>query len=157
VERVDILLVDDNRYDEKLTLRVLKKHHPSLRSHVAHDGAEALEFIFGTGQYKGRDWTNSPKVVLLDIKLPKIDGLEVLRRIRLDPRTTRQPVVLLTSSAEKRDIDTAYEHHANSYIVKPVDHRQFSDVVREAASYWSLVNQPPGDPDQNYFSRRSHA
>ena len=142
-DRVDILLVEDNRYDEKLTLRVLQRHHVSRQVHVVRDGAEALEFMFGTGAYEGRDLDLAPKVVLLDIKLPKVDGLEVLRQLRADPRTTRQPVVLLTSSAEQRDIDTAYQNHANSYIVKPVDFEKFTEAVRELGLYWLVLNQAP--------------
>src|SRR5207302_3169953 len=119
-EQVDILLVEDNQYDEKLTLRALRKHHLANHIHVVRDGAEALDFVFARAAYAGRYVDLPAKVILLDIKLPKVDGLEVLRQIREDPRTARQPVVMLTSSGEKQDIDLAYEYGANSYIVKPV-------------------------------------
>jgi CheY-like chemotaxis protein len=142
-DRVDVLLVEDNRYDEKLTLRVLDKHLESTRTHVVRDGEEALEFMFATGDYRQRTKEPAPKVILLDIKLPKLDGLEVLRRLRADPRTTRQPIVLLTSSAERRDIDMAYENHANSYIVKPVDFEQFTKSIRELGLYWLVLNESP--------------
>ena len=152
-DRVDILLVEDNPYDEKLTLRVLRKHHLASLIHVVRDGAEALEFIFGTGEYAGRNADDAPNVILLDIKLPKVDGLEVLRRVREDPRTHTQPIVLLTSSAEQRDVDAAYQHHANSYIVKPVDFEQFGDAVRELGLYWLLLNRPPAPSNGSQFVR----
>jgi two-component system response regulator len=152
-DRVDILLVEDNPYDEKLTLRVLRKHHLASLVHVVRDGAEALDFMFAAGEYAGRNVEVGPKVILLDIKLPKIDGLEVLRRIREDPRTRSQPIVLLTSSAEQRDVDAAYEHHANSYIVKPVDFEQFTEAVRELGLYWLLLNRPPFPSDRDSFVR----
>jgi CheY-like chemotaxis protein len=134
---IDILLVEDNKYDEKLTLRALKRHNLANGIEVARDGAAALDAIFGSAL--------SPKVILLDIKLPKVDGLEVLRRIRADPRTARQPVVMLTSSSEKKDIDAAYALGANSYIVKPVDFNGFANAIRDLGLYWLLLNQPP-DP-----------
>jgi two-component system response regulator len=109
--------------------------------------------MFGTGEYAGRDVDHAPKVILLDIKLPKIDGLEVLRRIREDPRTHTQPIVLLTSSAEQRDVDAAYQHHANSYIVKPVDFEQFGDAIRELGLYWLLLNRPPTPSNGGQFVR----
>ena len=143
---MDVLLVEDNRYDEKLTLRVLNQQHASKRIHVVRDGEGALEFMFATGAYHGRGGEPAPRVILLDIKLPKVDGLEVLRRLRADPRTTRQPIVLLTSSAESRDVDLAYQNHANSYIVKPVDHEQFTNAIRELGLYWLLLNQGPTLP-----------
>jgi two-component system response regulator len=134
---IDILLVEDNKYDEKLTLRALKRHNLANSIEVARDGAAALDAIFGSAL--------SPKVILLDIKLPKVDGLEVLRRVRADPRTARQPVVMLTSSSEKKDIDAAYALGANSYIVKPVDFNGFANAIRDLGLYWLLLNQPP-DP-----------
>ena len=139
---MEILLVEDSPYDEKLTLRALSKQVAN-RVHVVRDGAEALDFIFATGAYSAREVENSPTLILLDIKLPKVDGLEVLKRIREDPRTCAQPVVLLTSSAERRDISTAYRYHANSYIVKPVDFDQFATAVREIGMYWMVLNRPP--------------
>ena len=144
-EPVEILLVEDSPYDAKLTLRALTSHVANS-IHLVRDGAEALDYLFGTGIYSARDVMNAPMLVLLDIKLPKIDGLEVLRRIRQDPRTGRQLVVLLTSSAEQRDIGLAYEYHANSYIVKPVDFEQFTAAVRQVGLYWMVLNRPPVAP-----------
>src|ERR1700730_3323517 len=144
-EPVEILLVEDSAYDAKLTLRALNKHVANS-IHVVHDGAQALEFVFATGTYSARTVDNVPTLILLEIKLPKIDGLEVLRRIRSDPRTSTQPVVLLTSSAEARDIALAYQYQTNSYVVKPVDFAQFSNAVREVGLYWMLLNRPPGGP-----------
>ncbi len=132
---------------------MLRKHHLASLVHVVRDGAEALDFMFAAGEYAGRNMEVGPKVILLDIKLPKIDGLEVLRRIREDPRTRSQPIVLLTSSAEQRDVDAAYEHHANSYIVKPVDFDQFTAAVRELGLYWLLLNRPPFPNDRDSFVR----
>jgi two-component system, response regulator len=139
---VEILLVEDSPYDVKLTLRALSKQVANY-IHVVHDGAQALDFIFATGAYSDREVEDNPTLILLDIKLPKVDGLEVLKRIREDPRTCTQPVVLLTSSAERRDITTAYRYHANSYIVKPVDFDQFASAVREIGLYWMVLNRPP--------------
>jgi two-component system response regulator len=145
-EPVEILLVEDSQYDAKLTLRALSRHVANS-IHVVHDGAEALDFVFATGPYSARAVDNGPTLILLDIKLPKIDGLEVLRRIRSDPRTTTQLVVLLTSSGQQRDIALAYLYHANSYIVKPVDFDQFTSSVRQVGLYWMLLNRPPEAPD----------
>jgi CheY-like chemotaxis protein len=140
---VEILLVEDNPNDVELTLRVLKKNNISNRLHVTRDGAEALEFIFCTGAYADRDIKNGPKVVLLDLKLPKVDGLEVLRQIKADPRTKTIPVVILTSSREERDVVQSYQLGTNSYIVKPVDFEQFTEAVRQLGLYWLLLNEPP--------------
>ena len=140
---VEILLVEDDPDDVKLVLHSLKKFNISNRIHVVGDGAQALEFIFGTGAYSGRTMANPPKVVLLDIKLPKVDGMEVLRRIRADPRTTGQPVVLLTSSREQRDVAEGYRYHANSYIVKPVEFDRFTEAMRELGMYWLMLNVAP--------------
>ena len=142
-DAVEILLVEDDRDDVKLVLHSLKKFNISNRIHVVGDGAEALDYIFCTGAYSGRRMDNSPKVVLLDIKLPKVDGLEVLRRIRADPRTTGQPVVLLTSSREQQDVIEGYRLHANSYIVKPVDFDRFTEAMRELGMYWLMLNVAP--------------
>ena len=140
---LEILLVEDNPADAELTIRALKKHH--LANHLIHvtDGQEALDFIFGTGRYEGRDVTQQPKVVLLDLKLPKVGGIEVLRRLREDERTKLVPVVVLTSSHEDRDVLETYNLGANSYIVKPVQFENFSKAVSDMGMYWLLLNEPP--------------
>jgi len=140
---VEILLVEDNPNDMELTLHALKKHNLANRIHVARDGAEALEFIFGPGASAKRSLKNGPRVVLLDLKLPKVDGLEVLRRIKADPDTCSLPVVVLTSSREERDVVESYKLGVNSYIVKPVDFVQLTEAVRQLGLYWLLLNQPP--------------
>ena len=140
---VEILLVEDNPNDAELALYALKKHHVANRIHLAKDGAEALDFLFGTGNYEGRNVEDTPKVVLLDLKLPKVDGLAVLRRIKEDPRTRQIPVVILTSSREERDIISSYNLGVNSYIVKPIDFEQFSESVRQLGLYWVLLNEAP--------------
>ncbi len=140
---VEILLVEDNPNDAELTLRSLRKNNVSNRIHVVRDGAEALEFIFGKGAYNGRSLKEGPKVILLDLKLPKVDGLEVLRQIKNDQQTRKVPVVILTSSKEERDIVEGYRLGVNSYIVKPVDFAQFTEAVRQLGLYWILLNQPP--------------
>ena len=142
-DAVEILLVEDNPNDMELTLRVLKQHNLANHIEVVRDGAEALDFIFCTGAYAQRNIENDPKVVLLDLKLPKVDGLEVLRRIKSDPHARTIPVVVLTSSREERDIVESYQLGVNSYIVKPVDFEQFTEVVRQLGFYWLLLNQPP--------------
>ena len=143
VDAVDILLVEDNPHDLELALRALKKRHLANKVVVARDGAEALDFIFGTGSYAHRQIEKIPKLVLLDLKLPKVDGLEVLRRIKADERTKTIPVVVLTSSQEERDVVDSYRLGVNSYIVKPVDFDQFIDCVSELGLYWLVCNQPP--------------
>jgi two-component system response regulator len=142
-EVVEILLVEDNPNDEELTLHAFRKYHLTNRLQVVRDGEEALDFIFARGQFSTRKIENGPKVVLLDIKLPKVDGLEVLRQIKADERTRKIPVVLLTSSREERDILDGYTNGANSYIVKPVDFEQFTESVRTLGMYWLLLNKPP--------------
>lgn len=138
-----ILLVEDNASDEELTLRALKKSNIANSVVVARDGAEALDFLFARGAYAGRDSTVLPQVVLLDLNLPKIGGLEVLRSIRADERTRLLPVVILTSSMEDKDLVSGYTSGANSYIVKPVDFIQFAEAVRQLQMYWVVLNHPP--------------
>jgi two-component system response regulator len=138
-----ILLVEDNPDDEALTRRALKKNNIRNEVVVARDGVEALDYLFGTGAYAGRDMSVMPTVTLLDIKLPKIDGLEVLRRLRSDERTKLLPVVILTSSKEERDLIEGYKLGASSYIRKPVDFSQFTEAVRELGLYWLVLNETP--------------
>jgi two-component system response regulator len=138
-----ILLVEDNPDDEVLTRRALKKNNIGNEVVVARDGAEALDYLFGTGTYQGRDLSIMPQVVLLDLKLPKVDGLEVLRQIRADERTKFLPVVILTSSREQRDLIDGYGYGANSYIRKPVDFAQFVEAVRQLGLYWLVLNEIP--------------
>lgn len=138
-----ILLVEDNPDDEALTLRAFRKNNIMNRVEVARDGAEALDFLFSEGDHAGRSGGMAPELILLDLKLPKVDGLEVLRRIRADARTQLQPVVILTTSNEERDIVASYQLGANSYIRKPVDFDQFIEAVRQLGLYWLVLNQPP--------------
>jgi two-component system, response regulator len=138
-----ILLVEDNPDDEALTRRAFEKNNVGNDLIVVRDGAEALDYLFGTGQYAGRDLARQPQVVLLDLKLPKIDGLEVLRRLRADDRTRLLPVVILTSSNEERDLVSGYSLGANSYVRKPVDFSDFSEAARQLGCYWLLLNEPP--------------
>ncbi len=140
---VDILMVEDNADDEALTLHELRKYHLTNRIQVVRDGQEALEYVFCTGRYATRDIKDQPHVILLDIKLPLIDGLEVLRRIKQDQRTRTVPVVMLTSSREERDLIESYRLGVNSYIVKPVDFDQFKESARSLGMYWLLLNRPP--------------
>jgi CheY-like chemotaxis protein len=138
-----ILLIEDNPDDEALAIRALKRHHIGNEIVVAHDGVEALEYLFGTGKYTGRDINIKPTVILLDLKLPRIDGLEVLRRLREDARTKLVPVVVLTTSSEEQDLLDSYSLGCNSYIRKPVDFVQFSEAIRQLGMYWLLMNAPP--------------
>jgi two-component system response regulator len=140
---IEILLVEDNPNDVELTLRAFGKANLTNRIHVARDGAEALEFLFCQGPHVGRKIEDGPKVVLLDLKLPKVDGLEVLQRIKGDSRTRSIPVVVLTSSREQRDVVESYNLGVNSYIVKPVNFERFLDAVEQLGLYWLLMNQPP--------------
>lgn len=140
---IEILLVEDNPHDVEMTLRALKKHNLANKVHVVKDGAEALDYFFATGIYAERNINDHPKVILLDLKLPKVDGMEVLRRIRADERTKCIPVVVLTSSQEERDIVESYKLGVNSYIVKPVDFDKFLSTVQELGLYWLLLNKPP--------------
>lgn len=141
-----ILLVEDNADDEALAIRALKRNNILNEVVVVRDGAEALDYIFGTGAYAGRDLSMAPQLVLLDLKLPKVSGLEVLKRLRSDPRTRRQPVVILTSSTEEEDLSASYDLGANSYIRKPVDFHQFSEAVRQVGLYWLVLNEAPPRP-----------
>jgi two-component system, response regulator len=136
-----ILLVEDNADDEELTLRALKKNNIHNQVVVARDGEEALDYLFGTGAYAGRDLTIMPQLVLLDLKLPKIDGLQVLQRLRADRRTRLLPVVILTSSKEQQDLIEGYSLGANSYVRKPVDFTQFIEAVRQLGLYWLILNE----------------
>jgi two-component system, response regulator len=142
MNRKAILLVEDNANDEYLTLRALKKHNVANEVVVARDGVEALDYLFGTGAHAGRDVRELPLVVLLDLKLPKVDGLEVLRRVREDERTRLLPVVILTSSNEERDVIHGYELGTNSYVQKPVDFAAFMDAIGQLGLYWLMLNQP---------------
>lgn len=136
-----ILLVEDNADDEALTLRALRKNNIANHVDVARDGVEALDYLFGRGAYAGRDLTDLPSLVLLDLNLPKLGGLEVLRRLRADDRTTRLPVVALTSSNEEKDLISSYESHVNSYVRKPVDFVKFVETVGQLGNYWLEINQ----------------
>lgn len=142
-DAIEILLVEDNPNDEELALYTLKRHNLANHIQVVRDGAEALDYVFHTGAHAHRQSKNLPKVVLLDLKLPKVDGLEVLRRIKADPHTRSIPIVVLTSSREERDIVESYQLGVNSYIVKPVDFEQFTEAVRQLGLYWVLLNQAP--------------
>ena len=140
---VEILIVEDTPEDLDLAMRALRKAKISNHIHVARDGEEALEFIFCEGPFTERKMEDGPKVILLDLKLPKIDGLEVLRRIKHDPRTKSIPIVVLTSSREQNDVVESYDLGVNSYIVKPVNFEQFSEAVQKLGMYWLLLNHPP--------------
>jgi len=140
---VEILLVEDNPNDLELAMHALKRNHLANHIEIVRDGAEALDFIFCTGTYSSRRVEDTPKVILLDLKLPKVDGLEVLQRIKDDVRTSSIPVVVLTSSREERDVVESYKLGVNSYIVKPVDFEQFTQAVHSLGLYWLLLNQPP--------------
>jgi CheY-like chemotaxis protein len=140
---IEILLVEDNPNDLELAVEALNSHRLVNRIQIVRDGAEALDFIFCNGPHANRRIEDAPKVVLLDLKLPKVTGLEVLKKLKADPRTRRIPVVVLTSSREERDLAASYELGANSYIVKPVDFQQFSDAMRTLGLYWILLNQYP--------------
>lgn len=138
-----ILLVEDDPDDVELTLRALSKNNITNEVQLARDGAEALDYLFGAGAYAGRDTSLMPTIILLDLKLPKIDGFEVLRRLRADNRTKLLPVVILTSSKEEQDIVNGYSRGANSYVRKPVDFARFSEAVRQLGLYWLLLNESP--------------
>jgi CheY-like chemotaxis protein len=141
MQKKQILLVEDNPDDEDLTIRALKKNKIGNEIIVARDGAEAVDFLFGTGAHEGRDTTDLPQVVLLDLKLPKLDGFEVLRRIRADQRTRLLPVVILTSSKEESDVVRGYSDGCNSYVRKPVSFDEFLEAARQLGVYWLLLNE----------------
>src|SRR5512138_2454588 len=140
---VDILLVEDNSADVQMALYALQKNNISSRVEVVRDGAQALDFVFARGIYLGRDVEDAPRLILLDLKLPRVNGLEVLRQIKSDPRTRCVPVVVLTTSNEERDVHEAYGLGANSYLVKPLNFDDFAEAVRNLGVYWLMLNQPP--------------
>jgi CheY-like chemotaxis protein len=140
---VEILLVEDSVEDAELTIRALRHNKLANNIQVAEDGVEALDFLFCRGSYKDRTFSHPPRLVLLDLKLPKIDGLEVLRAIRADPRTKAIPVVVLTSSKEQKDVITGYNLGVSAYVQKPVDFKQFSEAIRQIGMFWMLINQAP--------------
>lgn len=142
IREIEILLVEDNPHEAELALRSLKKHNFGNKVHHIDDGADALDFIFERGQYAGTS-TGKPKLILLDIKLPRVDGIEILRQIKANERTRSIPVVILTSSKENSDVRSCYELGVNSYIVKPVEFESFSKAVAELGMYWMLLNTPP--------------
>ena len=143
LNQVEVLLVEDNIHDAELTIRALRK--VNLANNLVHvkDGQEALDFIFAEGKYAGREASNLPKVILLDIKMPKVDGIEVLRRIKSGENSKTIPIVIMTSSKEEQDIINSYQLGVNSYVVKPVDFEGFAKAVSELGLYWLLTNQPP--------------
>lgn len=143
---VEILLVEDNEDDIELALHALEEYHIANRIHVVRDGAEALDFIFARGVYSDRNTTDCPRVILLDLKLPLVDGLEVLRQIKSDPRTRRIPVVVMTASSQEIDVVRSYDLGVNSYIVKPVDFDQFKEAMKILGFYWLLINEAPSPP-----------
>ena len=147
---IEILLVEDNEADEELAVHALRTNNLANQIHVAHDGEEALDFLFCRGEHNGRDFEKPPRLVLLDLKLPKVDGLEVLRQLKNDPRTKAIPVVILTSSREERDMVNGYQLGVNSYIQKPVDFVQFREIIKQLGLYWLVVNlAPPQDAFQS--------
>jgi CheY-like chemotaxis protein len=147
---IEILLVEDNEADEELAVHALRTNNLANQIHVAHDGEEALDFLFCRGEHNGRDFEKPPRLVLLDLKLPKVDGLEVLRQLKNDPRTKAIPVVILTSSLEERDMVNGYQLGVNSYIQKPVDFVQFREIIKRLGLYWLVVNlAPPRDAFQS--------
>ena len=140
---IEILLVEDNANDVELTLHALARHNLANKIHVVRDGEEAMDFLFCRGRFSERTFDNPPKVVLLDLKLPKIDGLEILRALKSDPRTKAVPVVVMTSSRQQRDMVDSYHFGVNSYIQKPINFGEFQEVIRQLGYYWLAVNQPP--------------
>lgn len=147
LDDVEILLVEDNLQDAELAIRAIRKQNLLNKLHHVKDGAEALDFLFGRGAYAGRNVDKVPRIVLLDLKLPKVDGLEVLKKIKSDPRTQMIPVIALTSSKEDRDLRECYRAGVNSFIVKPVEFDKFLEAVKILSLYWMLVNQSPQWPE----------
>jgi CheY-like chemotaxis protein len=143
MNEVEVLIVEDNPHDLEMTLRALRKSHLANRVATVSDGAQALDFLFARGEYEGRDVSEHPRVIFLDLKLPKVDGAEVLRIVKSDPRTRSIPVVVITSSAEERDRVKTYDLGANSYVVKPIDFDAFARTIADLGFYWLAVNQPP--------------
>lgn len=141
----EILLVEDNLEDIEITLRAFQKYHLTNKIHVVRDGEEALECLFSTGRYAERSVCSNTRLILLDLKLPKVDGIEVLQRCKSDPRTKNIPVAVLTSSREERDLIDSYDLGVNSYVVKPVDFPQFTEAIRQLGLYWMLLNQLPSE------------
>jgi two-component system response regulator len=141
----EILLVEDNLEDVEITLRAFQKYHLTSKIHVVRDGEEALECLFSTGRYAERSVCSNTRLILLDLKLPKVEGIEVLQRCKSDPRTKNIPVVVLTSSREERDLIDSYDLGVNSYVVKPVDFPQFTEAIRQLGLYWMLLNQLPSE------------
>jgi two-component system response regulator len=146
---MEILLIEDNPEDVEITLRAFRKNHIANRIHVVRDGEEALECLFSTGRYAENSPCQNTRLILLDLKLPKVDGLEILQKCKSDPRTKHIPIVVLTSSREEQDLARSYDYGVNSYVVKPVDFPQFSDAVRQLGLYWMLLNQTPAELHSN--------
>ena len=145
INEMEILLIEDNPEDVEITLRAFQKYHLANRIHVLRDGEEALECLFSTGRYRERSVRPNTRLILLDLKLPKVDGIEILQRCKSDPRTKNIPVVVLTSSREERDLNDSYNLGVNSYVVKPVDFSQFIESVRQLGLYWIELNQLPSE------------
>lgn len=145
INGTEILLVEDNPEDVEITLRAFQLYHIANMIHVVRDGEEALECLFSTGRYAERSLCSNTRLILLDLKLPKVDGIEVLQRCKSDPRTKNIPVVVLTSSGEERDLIDSYDLGVNSYVVKPVDFRQFTEAIRQLGLYWIVMNQLPSE------------
>jgi two-component system response regulator len=154
--KLDILLVEDNQDDMDLALHALKREKLANNIFVVRDGEEALDFLFCRGAFTHRSFDHPPKLILLDLKLPKVDGMEVLRQIKSDPRTKTIPVVIMTSSKEERDLVAGYNLGANSYIQKPVDFDQFRETVKSVGLYWLVINQPPVEEDSQHLARTAH-